>query len=156
VYPKSATYLCACVVESERIQFDIGGQEVQTSGFVAESVTYCAETNEEEEAHFLAAVLNAPVIHRKIKPMQARGLWGPRDIHKKVLELPVPQFDASDPIHLELAKLGNLCSRKVDSWAQSGGPGGIKSIGKLRAVVRKMLAKELKEIDKLVGHLLKE
>jgi len=106
------------------------------------------------EAHFLAAILNASVIDERIKPMQARGLWGPRDIHKKVLELPIPQFDSSNPIHLELVKLGELCSQKVCKWIQTGGPGKIKSIGKLRAMVREMLAKELKEIDKLVGHLL--
>lgn len=155
VYPKSATYLCACVVENQPIEFDLEGQKMRASGFVAESVTYCAEINEETEAHFLAAILNAPVIDEKIKPMQARGLWGPRDIHKKVLELPIPQFNNSDSIHLRLAELGELCSHKVTNWIQTGGPGKIKSIGKLRAMAREMLARDVQEIDELVRHLLK-
>ena len=113
-----------------------------------------AETDEEMEAHFLTAILNSPIIDEKIKPMQARGLWGPRDIHKKVLELSIPQFEKSDPAHLELAKLGELCRRKVADWIQSGGPGKIKSIGKLRTMVRGILAKELSEIDRLVKDLL--
>ena len=154
VYPKSATYLCACIVKNRPIEFKFEGQRIKVNGFLTESVTYSAETNVEMEAHFLTAFLNAPVIDQKIKPMQSRGLWGPRDIHKKVLELPIPQFDAYDPIHIELTKLGELCSRKVSDWIQSGGPGKIKSIGKLRAMVREMLTKDRTEIDKLVEHLL--
>jgi hypothetical protein len=46
--------------------------------------------------------------------------------------------------------LGEACSQKVADWVQSGGAGKIKSIGKLRAMVREMLGEELKEIDGLV------
>jgi len=154
LYNAHGTYLCACATESYPIEFDIAGQKVQARGFVAESETYCFETTEKTEGNYLASFLNAPVIDNMIKPMQARGLWGARHIHKKVLELPIPQFDNSVPSHLELAKLGELCSHKVANWIQIGGPGKIKSIGKLRAMVREMLAKELTEIDRLVGPLL--
>ena len=154
LYNAHGTYLCACATESYPIEFDIAGQKVQARGFVAESETYCFETTEKTEGNYLASFLNAPVIDNMIKPMQARGLWGARHIHKKVLELPIPQFDNSVPSHLELAKLGELCSRKTSNWIRSGGPGNIRSIGKLRAMVREMLAKELTEIDRLVGPLL--
>ena len=90
-----------------------------------------------------------------LKPMQSRGQWGPRDIHKKVLELPIPQFNPSDNIHLQLAELGRHCNEKVAQWVQSGGPGKIKSIGILRSKVREMLKKELNEIDSLVEKILK-
>lgn len=39
-------------------------------------------------------------------------------------------------------------------WVESGGPGQIKSIGRLRSDVRKMLEPELTEIDALVAILL--
>jgi hypothetical protein len=87
--------------------------------------------------------------------MQARGQWGPRHICKKVLEFPIPRFDVSDSRHIRLTELGKECSQKVADWVQSGGTGKIKSIGKLRSMVRKMLGEELKEIDELVGYLLK-
>jgi hypothetical protein len=78
----------------------------------------------------------------------------PRDIHKKVLELPIPKFDPSNKIHLRLAELGKLCSQKVAEWLKSGGQGKIKSIGVLRSRVREMLKDELKEIDGLVQKIL--
>lgn len=87
--------------------------------------------------------------------MQSRGLWGPRDIHKKVLELSIPKFDVRHPTHQQLAELGKECTAKVKHWLASGGAGKITSIGKLRGMVREMLKHELKEIDGLVGKILK-
>ena len=88
--------------------------------------------------------------------MQSRGLWGPRDIHKKVLELPIPQFDAANAIHLQLIELGETCTKKVAQWVMSGGTGTTKSIGLLRRKVREMLSEELKAIDELVKKILSE
>lgn len=149
-YNTSGTYLCACAVESRPIEFDIGGQSIQAKGFLADYKTYYFESRREDEAYYLAAMLNAPLIDGMIKPMQTRGQWGPRDICKKVLELSIPQFKTSDSRHLRLTELGKECSQKVADWVQSGGAGEIKSIGKLRAMVREMLGEELKEIDELV------
>ncbi len=154
VYPTSATYLCACVVEDKPIVFEIGGQELKATGFAADTVTYCLETDQADEAHYVTAVLNAPIVDRLIKPMQARGAWGARHIHKKVLELPLPQYDSFKEEHLKLTELGRVCTQKVDSWLKTGGPGDVRSIGKLRSMVREMLARELGQIDKLVEPLL--
>lgn len=87
--------------------------------------------------------------------MQARGLWGPRHLHKKVLELPIPQFDAATPIHRRLAELGEDCMARVAGWLAGGGAGKVTSIGRLRGMVRQMLAVELAEIDALVKDILK-
>ena len=35
--------------------------------------------------------------------MQSQGLWGPRDIHKKVWELPIPIYKEEKREHRELA-----------------------------------------------------
>jgi hypothetical protein len=107
-----------------------------------------------DEAFYLAAALNAPSIDRLLKPLQARGLWGPRHIHKKVLELPIPQFEPSEKAHLKLAELGRACIQEVAEWLEAGGPGKVRSIGKLRSMVRDMLAEELGEIDEWVEPLL--
>ena len=155
LYPTSATYMCACVVENKPIEFEIGGQMLEARGIVADYVTYYYETDAEDEAHYLAAVLNAPIIDQKLKPMQARGQWGPRHICKKVLELPIPQFDSSREEHLKLAELGKACTQKVADWLEAGGPGKIRSIGKLRSMVREMLAGELGQIDELIEPMLR-
>jgi hypothetical protein len=86
--------------------------------------------------------------------MQSRGLWGPRDICKKVLELPIPKFDAKNPVHHRISGLGEECSKKVERWLKSGGVGKIISIGKLRSMIRETLKDELLEIDTLVKEIL--
>lgn len=156
IYNTSGTFLTAAVVENEPIEFEVNGQRIVARGFVADTKTYFCELSDSDEAFFLVAVLNAPLIDKLIKPMQSRGLWGPRDIHKKVLELPIPQFDVTNPAHQRLVKVGKDCSSKVALWIAKGGAGKIKSIGKLRGMVREMLKDELKEIDVLAQEILGE
>ncbi|MEM3554908.1 MAG: N-6 DNA methylase [Candidatus Micrarchaeaceae archaeon] len=154
IYPASATYVCACVAQNCPIEFESGGQTVQAKGFLVDYVTYSFQTQDKDEAYYLAAILNAPVTDRLIKPAQARGLWGPRHICKKVLDLPIPQFDPSREEHLQLAKLGKACSERVAEWLADGGPGRVRSIGRLRGMVREMLKKELGEIDECTTRIL--
>lgn len=149
-YITSGTILTASLVINNNISFLNNGQEVHVSGFISDCVTYFYETNSVREAYYLVSLLNAPSIDRKIKPMQARGLWGPRHIHKKVLELPIPQFDGENPEHVRLAELGERCAAMVKDWLAHGGPGQIRSIGRLRQIARNLLHEELKEIDGLV------
>ena len=154
IYNTSGTFLTSAMVKNEPIKFEIDGQEIKAEGFLADTKTYYMETANSDEAYYLSVILNAPEINTLIKPMQSRGLWGPRDIHKKVLDLPIPKFDDKNTIHLQLTKLGEGCHVKVKQWLADGGAGNIKSIGKLRSMVRKMLKDELSEIDVLVKQIL--
>ena len=104
LYNTSGTFLTAAVIQNEEMEFEINGQSVAAQAFVADTKTYFLETTNSHEAFFLVAVLNAPVTDKLIKPMQSRGLWGPRDIHKKVLELPIPKFEVTNRAHKELRK----------------------------------------------------
>jgi hypothetical protein len=45
-------------------------------------------------------------------------------------------------------------SQKVADWLEAGGPGKVRRIGKLRSMVREMLAEELGQIDEWVEPLL--
>lgn len=154
LYPASATYLCGCVIQNHPIKIKIEGQGIKIQGFVVESKAYCYQTDNKADAYYLSSVLSSFVLDKLIKPMQSRGQWGPRDIHKKLLELPIPRFDPKDKAHLRLAGLGEGCSEKVDRWLAGGGAGNIKSIGRLRGMVRETLKEELGEIDGLVKEIL--
>lgn len=154
LYPMSATYLCAAVEGCDKIVFRIRDQSILATGFLTDYKLFVFETDNEQEAFYLATLLNAPIIDNLIKPMQTRGLWGPRDICKKVLELPIPQFEAKNSTHRQLAELGKHCTAKVEKWLANGVAGNIKSIGRLRGMVREMLKDELNEIDGLVKTIL--
>jgi len=155
IYPTSATYVCACVVKNRPVEFERGGPTLQAAGFVVDYKTYWLETQDEGEACYLAAILNAPTTDKLIKPLQSRGQWGPRDICKKVLDLPIPQFDPAQAEHRRLAELGKACSERVAAWLAAAGPGKTQSIGRLRGVVREMLKEELAEIDECTARILR-
>jgi len=152
LYPASATYLCACVVEDKPIKFEIGRQSLEANGFVVESKTYYYDTDDEKEADYLAAVLNSPVLDEWIKGVQSRGLWGPRDIHKKVLEIPIPQHNSADENHRALSQLGEQCTQKVQLLLRQL-PKSC-SIGHTRRLLRAELKQELEQIDALVKQIL--
>lgn len=155
LYNTSGTHVCACVQKNELIKVEIEGQSVYIGKFICESSTYYFDTSDLQEAFYLTSVLNSFLIDEMIKPIQARGAWGPRSIHKKVLELPIPKFNLSSSIHCQLAELGMFCSQKVAEWLKLDKQKQIQSTEALRRRVRKMLEKELKEIDDLVSQILK-
>jgi hypothetical protein len=156
VYPASATNLCSAVVPNEKITLNLGGQKIMLQNFIAESKLYYYETEDENEAHYLSALLNAPYVDQKIKPMQSKGSWGPRDIHKKVWELPIPGYDENKSAHNELAKLGIECTKKVTQLLPTLDTKEITpgKIGRLRNDVREKLSDELKEIDVIVRKIM--
>lgn len=153
LYPTSATYLCGCVIEKKIIRIEIERQELELQDFVTDVKTFYLETDKKAEAHYLCSILNAPTVDELIKPMQSRGLFGPRDIHKKVWELPIPEFDPSNEDHKALARSGEECTKKVSKLLSQGIPK--KSIGNLRKMMKAELKEEIKEIDGVVRKILK-
>jgi len=148
LYPTSATYLCGCVVKDKPISIEVEGQSIEIQGFVAESKTYYFDTDNKEEAYYLATVLNSPTVDELLKPMQSRGLWGPRDIHKKVLEIPIPQYSSSDENHKALSQLGEQCTQKVEQLLPQLTKS--RSIGHTRRLIKAELKEELEQIDEIV------
>ena len=154
LYPTSATYLCGCVVEKKAIKIEIEGQEFELQDFIVETTEYYFETDKKSEAYYLCSMLNAPAIDELLKPMQAKGLFGPRHIHKKVWELPIPEFDSSNINHMALARIGDECTKKVSKLLSKGIPQ--KSIGNLRKMIKAELTEEIKEIDGIVRGIMKK
>lgn len=160
LYPMSATYLCAAVMRRGEVKASLGTQHIAFRGFLADYKTFYFETKEKLEAHYLAAILNSDVIDKLVKPMQSRGLWGPRDICKKVLELPIPEFKEHDKNHALLAKMAVSCEGRIrdvlPALSQSfGHMRGPHAVGRARTTVRQALKEELAEIDSIVKEILK-
>jgi len=153
LYNKSGTYLVSCVVENRRTKLKLDSSEIGISGVGADDTTYSFDTNELDEALFVAAMLNAPIVDSLIKPMQSRGQWGERDIHKKVLELPLPRFNRNNREHLEivdLAKEAQVKATKLVPELEKKYTG----IGKIRQLVKVEIAEEVLKIDKIVRKLI--
>ena len=152
LYPTSATYLCACVVEDKPSKIEVAGQTIEAKGFVADYKAFYYDTDNEEEAYYLVTVLNSPTVDELLKPMQSRGLWGPRDICKKVLEIPIPQYNSSHENHRELSQLGEQCTQKVEQLLPQHAKS--RSIGHTRRLIKAELKEELTQIDEIVKRIL--
>ena len=54
---------------------------------MADATDYYYHASSEDEAYYFIAVLNSKILDQLLKPLQTRGLWGARHIHKKPLEI---------------------------------------------------------------------
>jgi hypothetical protein len=122
------------------------------SWFVADAKLYYCYCHSEEEAHYLAAILNSSVADERIKPFQSLGLIGERDIHKKVLDLPIPIFNRSKPLHAQLAHLGSKAYEEASKFTAEIPK--TSSLARKREAVRESISSTIKEIDELVEELL--
>jgi len=154
LYVTSSTFLASCVINlQESFSLKIGSQEIPLTGFIAEHKTYYFETNNEDEAYYLCGILNSKTIDDVIKPLQTAGLWGERDIHKRPLTLPIPEFSKSNHKHKEVSKLSKACSEKVPNLLEKI---TTKRLGTIRSSIRNLLKNEMEQIDSLTREVLLE
>ncbi|MGF1639485.1 MAG: N-6 DNA methylase [Rhodospirillales bacterium] len=138
VYAKSGKHLAAAVVE-------------QPDAFIDHKL-YWATVETHAEALYLTALLNSEAIRTQIAALQSRGRWGARDFDKLVFELPIPRFEAGDPLHRTLVQTARAA-------AQTAATVDLKDTGhfvQARQRIRVALAASglAQRIDELVGRLL--
>lgn len=142
MYTASASDASACVLDVYSIY----------PRFFAESTCYIAFVSSNEEARFFECYLNSNYTNGKIKEFQARGLFGPRHVHKKILEFPWPEFSPNRPSHRQLVALGRKAAFAVQAVLGTQqdlelNPG---TLGRLRSSIRREIAGLMVQIDALV------
>lgn len=120
--------------------------------FVVEHKLYWAACRSQDEADYLAAVLNAPAVNEAIKPFQSMGLMGERDIEKKVLEVPIPFFESSKSAHTKLAHFGAEARAQAAKFVAAGELPA--SLARRRALARQATKATVEQIDEAVKALL--
>ena len=81
--------------------------------FVVDTKGYVFYTDEKSEANYLVSLLNSNSANLTIKDFQTTGLFSPRDVHKKILEVPLPKYDSGNPANVAIAGLGERCTELV-------------------------------------------
>jgi len=137
VYAKSGSLPAACVIRDERAVID--------------HMLYWVAPASEEEAYYLAAILNSETARARAERYQARGQFGARHFDKVMFNLPIPLF-AADPLHHELAFAGAHAEAVAAKVELVDG----EKFQRARKRVRDALAEEGigGEIEKLVEKLL--
>lgn len=114
VFNKGGANLVSFVVDKQNIpSFNLSGIQINSNGFIVDSAGYYYETDSECEAHYLCAILNSDIINEAKMDSQTEGLYGKRDIHRRPLMFPIPEYDADNEYHAKLAELSKLCHDKA-------------------------------------------
>jgi hypothetical protein len=142
MYTASASDASACVL-------NVSSRALR---FLAETTCYIAFTSTEDEARYVECYLNSGYANGKIKEFQARGLFGPRHVHKKILEFPWPEFSPNLPSHRHLVELGRQAAQAVQGilGSQQDLELDPRTLGRLRSSIRRELQALMGQIDALV------
>ena len=110
-----------------------------------------------DEAYYLTAILNSSIPNEIMKDFQSSGLFGARNIHRKILDIFYPKFDEKDEAHLRLAELSKKAHEKAAQYLKDNIPQKeltATRLGKIRVDIKKHLVNEMTEIDKLVKKII--
>lgn len=72
---------------------------------VIEHKLYWCAARSLDEARYLVGILNSDTLLQRVRPMQAIGLFGPRDFDKNVFKVPFGGYDPTNKAHERLTEL---------------------------------------------------
>ncbi|OGU14450.1 MAG: hypothetical protein A2X61_14325 [Ignavibacteria bacterium GWB2_35_12] len=148
LYNSSAKDANAVVVQRKDIDLEL----------IIDSKAYWFGTNKIKESYYLVSVLNSSFLNVLMKDFQTRGLFGPRDVSKKILDIYFPEFDNTNKKHIRLAELGEKAHKKATKYTNDNPPKQELTtfhLGRLRLAIKNHLKSEMSEIDGIVKELIK-
>ena len=111
---------------------------------IVENVLFWLTCKNLREAHYLLAIINSGALYEAVMPLMPKGQFGARHLHKHLWKLPIPEFDAGDPLHVAVCRAGRA--------AAEGAARELTALRQSRArltvtIVRRELRKWLRESD---------
>ena len=127
---------------------------VSSPDVIIDHACFFIGTNDLQEARYLYAILNAPIVTRDVNIRQAEGARGSgRSIKKRPLEIAIPQFNPSCSAHVALArqaeKMEELVREKVSKFLKKRKKTP-RSVIKVQEHVYKSLHNEFEQLNDLV------
>lgn len=89
LYTKAGTRLSACWIEDDDV--------------IVDHMAYWSAANSLEEAAYVAAIVNTTIVLDRVRDLQPVGQRDPRHFDNLVWTLPIPEFDAREALHADLA-----------------------------------------------------
>jgi len=122
-----------------------------SGGAIVDHKLYWAKATE-EEALYLAAVLNSETARRRVAHLQSRGQWGARDFDKVMFGLRIPKFDPKAAVHRQLVAAARRAEKVAAGVPLKEGMHFVRA----RGIIRKALTEDgvSRRIDELVESLL--
>jgi hypothetical protein len=107
------------------------------------------------EALYVAAFINSQPLLERIQKFISLGLFGGRNIHKLIVEQPIPKYDPNNELHQRLVEIAEKTQEKAQKeplreWLKTAHPNRIRTLGSIA------LEFALNEIDRIVAQILDE
>ena len=77
---------------------------------IVENVLFWVTCKDSQEANYLLAIINSDVLYESVASLMPKGQFGARHLHKHLWKLPIPEFDASNPLHLAISRAGEAAA----------------------------------------------
>ncbi len=65
---------------------------------------------DEQEADFLLAIINSHTLYEAVRALMPKGQFGARHLQKHLWKLPIPEFDSSNELHVEVSEAGKTAA----------------------------------------------
>ena len=131
---------------------------IDNRDIIVDHLLYWITCKSIEEAHYLLAIINSDVLHNAAKPLMSKGQFGARDLHKHLWKLPIPEYDADNPLHADASDAGKAAAAgAARQLAQARAErGNAVSVTIARRELRKWLrsSQEGQRVEEVVGELL--
>jgi hypothetical protein len=137
VYSKAGTLPAACLVRDQS---------------VIDHKLYWWAAPSENEALYLAAILNSETARSRTASLQSRGQWGARDFDKVIFTPAIPRFDGASSLHTDLANAAREAEKTASEVVL---PEDVR-FQRARKLIRDALMKsgDAPRVEKLVARLL--
>ncbi|MCY3690757.1 MAG: N-6 DNA methylase [Chloroflexi bacterium] len=103
-----------------RVAYTQSGQPtaavIRDSNAIVDHVLFQTICESEPEAHYILAIINSNELAKQAKPFCPTN-WAKeiRHFHKHGWKLPIPRYDATDPLHVRLSQLGATAEQECQA-----------------------------------------
>ena len=126
---------------------------------LVENVLFWLTCKNMQEAHYLLAIINSDVMYNAVKPLMAKGQFGPRHLHKHLWKLPIPEFDPTKPLHNTIAQAGQAAAEgaalQLAKLRQAPDPELTVTVARRELRTWLRASAEGQAVEKVVGRLLR-
>ena len=136
---------------------------VKDNHAIFENALFQTVCKSESEAYYLIATINSNELAAATETFMPRGLYGARHFHKHGWKLPIPRYDASDPLHVHLSELSKAaeseCAALIANSDIPTKPAGDAQSRSARKMLRhewQLLSATAQAIESTVAELLSD
>ena len=145
-----------------RVVYTASGQPtaaiIDTHDAIIDYTLFWSPCRDNQEAHYVLAIINSCILYETAKPLMAKGQFGARHLQKHLWKLSIPEYDAANRLHQKIATAGQAAASGADQQLQNlyEQRGDTVSTTIARRELREWLAQsdEGKQVETLVKQLL--